>query len=206
MSGTLRVKICGITSIEDALAAAAAGADLVGFNFHPPSPRWVSPATAAAIAALLPRGVLRVGVFVDPAPAEVERAIDCVGLDLVQLHGDEAPAFCARFRVPAIKVLRVASLGALAAAARAYPEGWLLADTADPVLHGGTGRALAPEPVAPALAARLFVAGGLRPETVGDVVRRMRPLGVDVCSGVESGPGRKDRQRLGRFVSHAKTA
>jgi phosphoribosylanthranilate isomerase len=202
----LAVKVCGITNAEDAAVAAASGADLLGFNFYPPSPRFVSPPTAAAIARGLPRRILRVGVFVNPEVNDVERIINTVGLDLIQLHGDEAPELCARFRVPAIKALRVNGLGDLAAAAARYPHGWLLADTADPVLYGGTGRALPLASLAPELAARVFVAGGLVPESVIDVVRRVRPLGVDVCSGVESGPGRKDRPRLQRFVSHAKAA
>jgi phosphoribosylanthranilate isomerase len=202
----LCVKVCGVTSLEDAEAAAAAGADLVGFNFYPSSPRCVPAATAAAIARRLPPHVVRVGVFVDPEPADVERLIDVVGLDLAQFHGDESASFCAAFPVPAIKALRVGSFAELHEAARAYPDGWLLVDSADPVLHGGTGRALPLVPVAPELAARLFVAGGLRPETVTDVVRLLRPLGVDVCSGVETSPGRKDHGRLRKFVSHAKTA
>lgn len=203
---SLVVKICGITSADDATVAVAAGADLLGFNFHPPSPRYVSVATAASIARRLPAHVLRVGVFVNPDETEVERAIDTMGLDVVQLHGDEPADFGARFRVPSLKALRVASLADLPVAARNYPSGWLLVDTADPTLFGGTGRALPLSSLPSELAARVFVAGGLTPETVADVVRCVRPLGVDVCSGVESGPGRKDRLRVERFVSHAKAA
>jgi len=202
----LAVKICGITSTDDACAAVEAGADLLGFNFHPPSPRYVSMATAASIARRLPAYVGRVGVFVNSEADEVERAIDIVGLDVVQLHGDEPADFGAQFRVPSLRALRVDSLEELPAAAQAHPSGWLLVDTADPMLYGGTGRALPLSSLPSALAARVFVAGGLTPETVTDVVRCVRPLGVDVCSGVESGPGRKDRLRLERFVSHAKAA
>ena len=202
----LIVKICGITSGEDATAAVAAGADLLGFNFHPPSPRYVSVPTAAAIARALPRHVARAGVFVNMDEADVERVVDVVGLDVVQLHGDEPAEFGARLRVPTLRVLRVASLADVPEAARAHPSGWLLVDTADPALYGGTGRALALAALPSELARRVFVAGGLTTETVTDVVRCVRPLGVDVCSGVESGPGRKDRLRLQRFVSHAKAA
>jgi phosphoribosylanthranilate isomerase len=105
-----------------------------------------------------------------------------------------------------MKALRVASLSDLAAAATPYPDGWLLVDTADPHRHGGTGRALPIEPIPRDLARRVFVAGGLNPETVTDVVRRLRPLGVDVCSGVERAPGIKDHALLKDFVTHAKTA
>ena len=202
----LTVKICGITSAEDASAAIEVGADLLGFNFYPPSPRYVSVATAASIARRLPAHVGRVGVFVNSDAVEVERTIDIVGLDLVQFHGDEPVDFGAGFRVPSIRALRVDSLAELPAAAQDYPSGWLLVDTADPALYGGTGRALPVSSVPSELAARVFVAGGLTPETVTDVVRCVRPLGVDVCSGVESGPGRKDRLRLERFVNHAKAA
>ncbi len=200
------VKICGITSGEDAHAAVEVGADLLGFNFYPASPRYVSVATAASIAHRLPAHVGRVGVFVNAEAVEVERAIDIVGLDVVQLHGDEPADFGAHFRVPTLRALRVDSLAELPSAARDHPSGWLLVDTADPALYGGTGRALPLSSLPRALAARVFVAGGLTPETVTEVVRCVRPLGVDVCSGVESGPGRKDRLRLERFVSHAKAA
>jgi phosphoribosylanthranilate isomerase len=200
------VKVCGITRAEDAAAAVEAGADLLGFNFCSASPRYISPAEAAPIVRMLPRQVLAVGVFVDPDADAVRRAIETAGIGLLQLHGDEPPEFCHAFGVPAMKALRVARLADLDRAAAVYADGWLLADTAHPLLYGGTGRALAPEPVSPALARRLFVAGGLLPETVADVVRRVRPLGVDVCSGVELSPGTKDAARLRSFVSNAKAA
>lgn len=202
----LCVKVCGITSAADAVAAIEAGADLLGFNFYRRSPRYLTPAAAAPIVALLPRRVLAVGIFVDAEPPEVQEAIDTAKLGLVQLHGSEAPELCHAFSVPAMKALRVASLLDLEAAAAPYRDGWVLADTADPTRHGGTGRALPIEPVPRDLAARLFVAGGLLPDTVTDVVRRLRPLGVDVCSGVERAPGIKDHALLKRFVTNAKTA
>ena len=202
----LCVKVCGITSVADAVAAIEAGADLLGFNFYPRSPRYLTPAAAAPIVALLPRQVLAVGIFVDAEPAEVQEAIDMAKLGLVQLHGSEAPELCRAFSVPAMKAIRVKSLLDLEDAAAPYRDGWVLADTADPTRHGGTGRALPIEPVPRELAARLFVAGGLVPDTVTDVVRRLRPLGVDVCSGVERAPGVKDHALLKRFVTNAKTA
>jgi phosphoribosylanthranilate isomerase len=202
----LCVKICGITRAADAAAAIEAGADLLGFNFYPASPRYITPERAAPIVRMLPRQVLAVGIFVNAEPGVVRRTIDATGIALLQLHGDEPPEFCRAFAVPAIKALRVARLADLDGAARPYSDEWLLADTADPLYFGGTGRSLPPEPVPSALARRLFVAGGLSPECVAEVVRRLRPLGVDVCSGVESSPGVKDRARLLRFVSNAKAA
>jgi phosphoribosylanthranilate isomerase len=202
----LCVKVCGLTRAADVEAAVDAGADLLGFNFYPASPRCVSAVQARPMIRLLPRHVLAVGIFVDPSADDVRRAIDA-GVRLLQFHGDESAQFCGGFEMPAMKALRVRRLADLATAARAYPDEWLLlADAADEWLHGGTGRALVPEPIEPSLARRLFLAGGLTAESVADAVRALRPLGVDVCSGVEEGPGRKDRARLRAFVSHAKAA
>ena len=202
----LCVKICGLTRAADVAAAIEAGADLLGFNFYASSPRYVAIAEAATLIRMLPRRVLAVGIFVDPAADDVRRAIDA-GVHLLQFHGDETAAFCGSFAVPAMKALRVRRLADLAAAARVYPEDWwLLADTADERLHGGSGRALAAEPIDAGLARRLFLAGGLTPESVAAAVRALRPLGVDVCSGVEDRPGRKNHALLRAFVSHAKVA
>lgn len=202
----LCVKVCGITRAEDAVAAVEAGADLLGFNFYAKSSRYLTPEAAAPIVALLPRQVLAVGIFVDADEAVVRKAIATAKLGLLQFHGNESVDYCRRFEVPAMKALRVASFADLERVAAPYPDGWLLVDTADPASFGGTGRALPIEPVTRDLARRLFVAGGLVPETVTDVVRRLRPLGVDVCSGVERAPGIKDHALLRDFVTHAKTA
>lgn len=202
----LCVKICGITNAEDAALAVEAGADLLGFNFYQASPRYISPALAAPIVRALPRHVLATGIFVNPDADAVRRAIETAGIALLQFHGDEPPEFCEAFAVPAIKALRVDRLADLERAATTYTDGWLLADAADSLLYGGTGRALAIEPVAAELARRLFVAGGLKPETVADVVRVLRPLGVDVCSGVERTVGVKDVVRVRSFVANAKAA
>ena len=202
----LCVKVCGITNADDAAAAIDAGADMLGFNFHAASPRCIAPDVAAAIVERLPRHVLAVGIFVDADADTIRAAIASARLALLQLHGDEPPDFCRAFSVPAMKALRVRSFAELSDAAAPYPDGWLLADTADPARHGGTGRALPVEPVPRDLARRLFVAGGLSADSVSEVVRRLRPLGVDVCSGVERAPGLKDHALLKRFVANAKTA
>ncbi len=202
----LCVKICGLTRADDVEAAVAAGADLLGFNFHPRSARYVTPERAAPMIRMLPRHVLAVGIFVDPGADDVRRAID-VGVRLLQFHGDEPAAFCGGFGIPAMKALRVRRLVEVETAALAYPsEWWLLADSFDPRQHGGTGQALTPEAIDARVARRLFLAGGLTPETVAPAVRVLRPLGVDVCSGIEASPGCKDRARLRAFVTHAKTA
>jgi phosphoribosylanthranilate isomerase len=202
----LCVKVCGITRQEDAQAAIEAGADLLGFNFYPTSPRYITPADARPIVRTLPRHVLAVGIFVDADADTVAEAIALAGIKLLQLHGAEPPEFCRAFVVPAIKALKISRLADLASAAAPYSDGWVLADTADSLLHGGTGRALSVEPVDAALARRLFVAGGLCAESVVEVVRCVRPLGVDVCSGVELEPGRKDHHKLRSFVANAKAA
>lgn len=202
----LCVKVCGITNAADATAAIAAGADLLGFNFYSGSPRYIAPAAAAAIIAGLPRHVLAVGIFVDADADTIRSAIATSQVRLLQLHGDEQPEFCRAFSVPAMKALRIRSFVDLEHAAAPYADVWLLADTADPTRHGGTGRSLPIEPVPRALAERLFVAGGLSADSVSDVVRRLRPLGVDVCSGVERAPGVKDHALLQLFVTNAKTA
>ena len=202
----LCVKICGIVRVADAAAAIESGADLIGLNFHPASPRYIAPESAAAIVRMLPRYVLAAGIFVDPDPDCVRRAVEMTGIALIQFHGHETREFCHSFGLPVLKALRVARLAELAQAAAAYPGDWVLADTADPIRGGGTGRALPLEPVAPDLARRLFLAGGLTPESVAAAVRALRPLGVDVCSGVELRPGAKDPVRLRNFVHNAKTA
>src|SRR5262249_23938170 len=157
----------------------------------------IAPADAAPLIRLLPRHVLAVGIFVDPTPDEVRAALEVAGVRLLQFHGDERAEFCRAFDTPVMKAFRVARHADVADAARDCPEdGWLLADARDVRRHGGTGRALVPEPVASTLARRLFLAGGLTPETVAEAVRTLRPLCVDVCSGIEESPGRKSRDLL----------
>lgn len=195
-----RVKVCGLTSPEDALLAAELGADFIGLNFHPPSPRWVAPARAAEIAAAVRGKAKVVGVFVN-RPAEEIVAIDAeVGLDLVQLHGDETPAQARAFAPRAIRALRVAGTlepGWLAE----WDEVWgLLIDSHQPGLYGGTGTSWDFATLGSAGASRpVFIAGGLSPQNVRAAIAAARPWGVDVCSGVESVPGRKDPALLERF-------
>ena len=210
--GRLLVKICGIRTLEDARFAVSVGADALGFVFWFMSPRKVDPAQAAAIAAELPASVLRVGVFVDAPRDEMQRICDQVGLDVVQLHGEEPPKALAGLPRPALKALRVGK-GFTAEEALRYVghARGVVVDTRLPgetQLPGGTGVPFDWSLVRD-LAARvpfLMLAGGLTPENVASAVRTVRPHAVDVSSGVERVPGRKDPARVQAFVEAARAA
>lgn len=199
-----RVKICGVTRLEDALAAARLGADAIGFNFWPGSKRHLPPAAARALVARLPPFVTAVGVFVDPTREELLAAMAASGAQVAQLHGDEPPELLAGLPFPVVKAVRVGGPEALEQLAR-YPDaaGFLL-DSASPG-YGGSGVAFDW-----ALAARaaertaVILAGGLTPANVAEAVRAVRPWAVDVASGVESAPGVKDHELMARFVRAAK--
>jgi phosphoribosylanthranilate isomerase len=205
LTAPVLVKICGITRLEDGLAAARLGADWLGFNFWPRSRRYLPPTAAASIIERLPPGVLPVGVFVDPTPEELLAAIRTSGVRTVQLHGDETPEFCAAVRVPVVKGIRVRDSHALAALA-AYEVSAFLLDSATPG-YGGSGATFDWSLAAEAAASvPLWLAGGLTPDNVAEAVRRVHPRGVDVASGVESAPGVKDLSRVEAFIRNAKTA
>jgi phosphoribosylanthranilate isomerase len=199
----VKVKICGVCTVADARAAVAAGADFLGLNFHPPSPRHVDLARAAAIAAAVPDTPL-VGIFVDAPRADVERIAAAVGLAALQFHGDEDAAYCAGWSWRTIKAIRARPGRDLVAAAAGFATDYLLIDSYHPDRPGGTGVALAHAAAAGLPRERLFVAGGLRPETVADVVARLRPFAVDVASGVERRPGEKDHGQVEEFIRRAK--
>jgi phosphoribosylanthranilate isomerase len=201
-----RVKICGVTSVADARMVVDAGADAIGLNFHPGSPRHVSTETAAAIAAALPRRVCRVGVFVNAPRAVVERTAAAVGLDAVQFHGDEEVALCRGWACKTIKAVRVRDAGSLSAAAAAYRVDFILADAYVPGVPGGTGARVPGEWLVGVPGDRLILAGGLTPENVAEAVRTVRPAAVDVASGVESAPGIKDPEKVKRFIANVRTA
>jgi phosphoribosylanthranilate isomerase len=203
---SVKVKICGVTSVADALHAVRAGADLIGLNFHPRSPRSVSPEQAAEIAAALPRGVGRVGVFVDLPRARVEQISAQVGLDALQFHGDESPADCAGWSQQTIRAVRVRDSQTLGAAGRDYAVDWLLADAYVEGMPGGTGTRVPLEWLDGVERERLILAGGLTAETVADAIRIVRPAAVDVASGVESAPGIKDPEKVERFIANARMA
>jgi phosphoribosylanthranilate isomerase len=204
---SVRVKICGITSIVDANAAIEAGADALGFMFYAPSPRNLGLAQAAAIIRDLPPFVAKVGVFVNPSEEDVRLAIAEAGVDTLQFHGDESPEFCRRFGLKVIKAFRIKDEASLQPLPDYRSETWLLDTFVDGKL-GGTGArfnwALASQAVAKG--GRVILAGGLTPENVVDAVRRVRPFGLDVSSGVESAPGKKDAEKVRQFVARAKEA
>jgi len=199
-----RIKVCGITRLEDALACVEAGVDAVGFNFWPGSKRHVAVADAAEIAAALPPGILRVGVFVRARPSEVRSIVAAVGLGAVQLHGDEDPADYLEAGAPLWQVLRIESSLPETVSARAAEV--LLDAKAEG--FGGSGRSF---DWSLARGARRYglpfwLAGGLTPANVGEAVRRAEPTGVDVASGVESRPRMKDPALVRAFVAAVRAA
>ena len=201
----VRIKICGITRIEDALAAIAAGADALGFVFYARSPRAVTPAQASAIIAALPPFVTTVGLFVDMPRAELTRLLSQVPLDLPQFHGDEGPDDCASYGRPYIKALRVKAGDDVAAAIARYPAAsGILLDTFVAGTPGGTGEAFDWSLVPQDAAKPLILAGGLTPENVADAVRQVRPYAVDVSGGVEASKGIKDAAKIQAFIQQAR--
>lgn len=197
---TTKIKVCGITRVEDARLAVDLGADFLGFNFYPESPRYLSPARALEIARAV-RGETRlVGVFVNSRPAEVSEVAGRVSLDLVQLHGDEGPADLESLGVSAIRAFR---LHAEARPPRLEPwaAAWgFLFEARRKGFYGGGGRAWAYERIAGLETDKpVFVAGGVRPETARRAVELSGASGVDVCSGVEAAPGIKDPDLLVAF-------
>jgi phosphoribosylanthranilate isomerase len=202
----MKVKICGVTRPADAALAAALGADLVGMNFWPGSKRFVSIEEARAVAAAVPAGVTKVGVFVNAAPDDVMTVVMQVGLDLVQLHGDETPEDCARLPTRWMRALRVAGAADLDELAR-YPAAEAILLDAPSTGYGGSGRTFDWTLAARAVATSprpIFLAGGLTPENVAEAVARVRPHAVDVAGGVESAPAIKDPDKLRRFIENAR--
>ena len=199
-------KICGITRPADAAAVVRAGADALGVNFYPGSPRRVAPAVAAEICASV--SCTRVALFVDPEPQEVESVLQQVDIDLLKFHGAEAPAFCAQFGMPYLKAVRMQPGLDVLALATAHAGAWgLLLDAYVPSQHGGTGKAfdwsLWPDELTER---RLILAGGLNPDNVGDAVAALAPFGVDVAGGVEDDTkGVKNAAKIAAFVENARS-
>jgi phosphoribosylanthranilate isomerase len=205
-----KVKICGITNWTDARRACEAGADFLGFNFYRKSPRYISPGRAGKIVARLPKGVAAVGVFVNESEAKVAEIARAVGLDYVQLHGDESPetvASLAREKrgVKVIKALRVRAGFRTAEMDKFRGASAFLLDGFDPKERGGTGKtfdwSVAQRAKRGRGARRIFLAGGLTAENAAEASRRVKPFALDVCSGVESAPGKKDAARVVAFIS-----
>ena len=202
---SVKVKICGITNGPDALAAVESGADALGFMFYEPSPRHVSVRQAAEIVRELPPFVMKVGVFVDAEEDTVMRAIGDCGLTMLQFHGQELPEYCSQFGLMNMKAFRMRDAESLKALQNYPTDAWLLdAFVADKL--GGTGEKFNWELAIEAkkLGRPIFLAGGLTPANVAEAVRTVHPFAVDVSSGVEASPGRKDHAKLRDFISAAK--
>jgi phosphoribosylanthranilate isomerase len=198
----VQIKICGITNIEDGLAAATAGADALGFVFHPPSPRYVTPGRVREIIGSLPSGLCTVGVFVNLAAAEVLQIAELCRLDFIQLHGGETGEYCRRFpREMLIKALSFRSEDEFSVIAD-YPVRAFLVDAHDPVRFGGTGRTCDWNLAGKAAARHpLILAGGLSEENIIAALEAVHPLAVDISSGVEAQPGKKDHGKIRSVIA-----
>ena len=203
----MRIKICGITRPEDAEQALVLGADTIGCIFHPGSTRAVSEKVARAISDVVAESGTLVGLFVNPTAQQVESVLDNIALDVLQFHGRETPDFCEQFRTPYLKAVAMSAAVDLPAINRSYSAARaILLDSEHDGQFGGTGRRFNWNWVGQGLEGRLVLAGGLTPENVGEAIRRVRPVGVDVSSGVEKEKGVKDIGRMRAFVKAAQSA
>ncbi|HEU4508693.1 MAG TPA: phosphoribosylanthranilate isomerase [Pyrinomonadaceae bacterium] len=204
------IKICGITNLDDALAAVTAGADALGFNFYKPSPRYITPQNAREIIEQLPASIMTAGVFVnEESPEHVRQIATKAGVAALQLHGDESPGYCReladRF---VIKTLAVSTNNFDVQLVHTYDTNAIMLDTKDTVVRGGTGRkfdwSIAKQ--VNALGRKLFLAGGLSPENIAEAIETVRPYAVDACSALEDKPGIKNHARLRAFVAAARSS
>lgn len=201
----IKVKICGMTQLKDVLFAIEQGVDAVGFIFYKKSPRAVTMKTVREIITKLPPLVDTVGVFVNESAERLNKIADYCGLDLVQLHGEESPAFCRKIHRRVIKAFRIKDLQSIKQLEK-FPVSGFLLDTFSDDLHGGTGKtfdwnlALPAKKMGP-----VILAGGLTPRNILQAVRQVRPYGVDVCSGVEKSPGIKDLEKVRAFLKNIRS-
>ena len=197
-----RAKICGITRLEDALAAVEYGADAIGLVFYKPSPRYVSIEQAATISAALPPFVSVVALFVDPTQAEVNAVLSRVRIDVLQFHGEESEVACAQYSLPYLKVIRVKTDTNLIQYARAYGTAKaLLLDTYSEHAVGGTGQVFDWSLIPNNLPVPIILAGGLTPENVNEAVKQVKPYAVDVSGGVETSKGIKNSVKIAAFMA-----
>ncbi|HSW39584.1 MAG TPA: phosphoribosylanthranilate isomerase [Acidobacteriota bacterium] len=205
----MKVKVCGITGYGDAKMVLDHGADALGFNFFPRSPRYLSPADARSIIRRLPVFAVTVGLFVNvPDPGQVHAAAVTAGVHVLQLHGDENPEYCAALAAwPLIKAVRVGDRGMPENLADYHHVRCFLLDVRDDVLFGGTGRSFDWSLAKDMPPAKPFIlAGGLRPDNVRAALGVVDPCAVDVCSGVESAPGKKDPVKMEDFMNEVRNA
>ena len=202
-----RIKICGITRIEDGLDAASAGADAIGFVFYAKSPRYVAPAQARVIADRLPPFVTSVGLFVDATPAEVRDVIRVARLDCLQFHGDESPDYCASFSIPFMKAARVRPGQDLLQYSIDFRDAQaLLLDAYVEGVPGGTGQRFDWRLIPQSLSLPIVLSGGLDADNVSDAISQVRPWAVDVSSGVEASKGIKDAKKIEQFIRGVRNA
>lgn len=202
---TPRVKICGITSVEDALTAVAAGADAIGLVFYPPSPRYVSDTLGAEIVAAIGPFVTSVGLFVNEEAARVKDILRVTAIQLIQFHGDESEAYCRQFDRPYIKAIRMSPQldPAREMEVYAHASGYLF-DAWRPGQYGGTGATFDWQRITGCGEQHVILAGGLTPDNIADAVQIVQPYAVDVSGGVESSPGKKDADLVSAFISAVK--
>ena len=206
MKSRTRIKICGITRRVDLLAAISAGADALGFVFYPPSPRYVTPQRAAELATRIPPFVEVVGLFVNEAPEVVQAACTVLPISLLQFHGDEDATYCRQFSRPYLRAARVRPGLDLVEFAGAFPDARGLLLDAFVEGYGGGGHVFDWTLIPLGLPGFLVLSGGLTAANVGDAIRRVRPVAVDVSSGVEMDKGIKDHQKIAAFVAAVRKA
>jgi len=193
------VKMCGITNLEDALCASENGAAAVGFIFYPPSPRFIQPERAREIIDRLPRDLVKVGVFVNEEALVVKKVFDDCRLDMIQLHGDETPGYCGQFpKSRVIKALELKTAEDLGRAKR-YDVAAILVDSRHAGLYGGTGKTVDWD-LAGRIEQPLILSGGLKEDNVIDALQKVKPDALDINSGVEIMPGRKDPEKIKRIM------
>jgi phosphoribosylanthranilate isomerase len=201
-----RIKICGLTREEDVDAAVAAGADAIGFVFYPPSPRYITPQRAAELAKRIPPFVDVVGLFVNEAPDLVHAACEALPINVLQFHGDEDVDYCRQFARPYLRAARVRPGLDLVEFAGSFPDARGLLLDAFVEGYGGGGHVFDWTLIPPHLPSYLVLSGGLTADNVGDAVRRVRPVAVDVSSGVEASKGIKDHSKIAAFVAAVRKA
>ncbi len=201
----IKVKICGITNLDDAMAAVDAGADALGFIFYKESPRYIVPSKAGEIIKRLPPFVKAVGVFVNEKESEIRRVIESTRIDILQLHGEELPGFCVLFNKPVIKAIRVKERESITCLAKYNVSAFLL-DSYNRKGYGGTGEGFDLDIAVEAkIYGRIILSGGLTPENVMGAIDKVMPYAVDVSSGVEASKGKKDHDKVRLFIERAKS-